>query len=1435
MAAERPLCLLCGPQYALVAHPICRSVILWECRLTWKALKGGRMQSRGAEGGWRGAELQDTVMFDDDFDKPAAPAPVGQASHAAMQLALREGGAGWWMQLLREVGELMPEATAGVLAVTLSAQHKHLLEEGGAAWRDTVAALCGLLGVPRVCACHAPLAAAQLRSCLEGAPELGRELLQWALRQLGQVMGGLLREKAEPELQKQVTESCVDVLLLALSPDEAGGESVPGEGEEAEEPELHKLLDVEGRIQLGETLAVLVRLSPGSFVTHDRLSRQASRTLQDSLHLWEDPTAAPPLPSLERAETAVLLLGQVAVTSRAVETAALFHLVAHAARCAAHRALVGDVLTWVARSLGYTGRPQLLHQHVPQLAASWVMLRLPVAPRESAGPAASVHAQHPGDAGAPGAAHGALMDLRTLLAPSDLAAASQVVFAAEFAMSLIPALLQVFNKVPQDEGADHELRDALSYLARMHAQAPRKGRSAAAAGGGRGGMSDEDHEVKWLMADHLANVVAHLLPRDSGELQKPLVKEFFPDLNSMLSRCIHTVVRKMLLLAHGGPRGADIAARAAEDGEAAEDSGSHGEEPLPPPLLRPRQVVAALRKLAGAFRGVGKQEGEVIAEHILPPSKVWSHLAEIHSQLSHARHPAHKLHYLGAVDVLLELLHERLCAPPSTFCYLLHILQEALRSAPRGELQEECCRLLERVVDELLQGCSGPRGGVPEMEKLGEKLQPLLAMLMDCCSPVASGAQDAAQGEGGEGWRPPARASRLLEKLARMRTPACVRDFLQHLEPVPSACAELAEVVAIQQKLRQGMAVQHQLEGLAAHGAAMTHEQCARSAEALRLRLEPIRHRLLAALAEEAPTSAADVLHPHESWGKEDLLQRGWRLLQLGDGQAKLGPVRDLAGDLFTAVGGVASQEIGRVILRAAAGGGNSGSLPVSVSTGHAGARRGTPEYEEETMVAEIFQHLLQHLEDSDVRVIRAAEQGTRWVLQTAAGQAALRSRMQPTERQLLEVFSRGWPEATEERQKLEDAALLAAAECDRKRGGHRPALDDAAVWTPPRDGAHSGEDERWVSRVTHCLLCHVKSPAALRLCQQMTLLKASMAEALFPHVLAAVARGLPRGSLQGFSRLLEDHVLTPSNASRRATCLALRSLQALRIRYLRAVAANKAKPPPPRGEDVDPAADQWRHVYCLEVDYLVAAQAALRIGERFTALLLVEAWCEQRFGTLRLGPSLDMASAGHGLDDMPAHQQLLLEIYRGIDDPDVVYGVLLGADAASELCRREHEHQWPDVVESYDHQLRALAGGSGAGAAPRGEVRAGLVHALQHMGCLNTVAVYARSEFLGVGEGSLGGERGGSAGTSAELAPLLEVHQEAAWRMGQWDLQPPGYDGSSLSPCGFHSTVLVALQARPRGVLLLACCHPAWLALQPLDCFAAVGYGAPRHRSEGP
>jgi hypothetical protein len=104
--------------------------------------------------------------------------------------------------------------------------------------------------------------------------------------------------------------------------------------------------------------------------------------------------------------------------------------------------------------------------------------------------------------------------------------------------------------------------------------------------------------------------------------------------------------------------------------------------------------------------------------------------------------------------------------------------------------------------------------------------------------------------------------------------------------------------------------------------------------------------------------------------------------------------------------------------------------------------------------------------------------------------------------------------------------------------------------------------------------------------------------------------------------------------------------------------------------------------VYWLNVDYLVVAQAAIRLQAPLTATLLVEHWLEDKTGTVSLNA---MDSQGQTSDAVPPYLTLLLEAQSKLSEPDGLYGLLRSNSLELQLHLSEHEGHWDRALAGYD------------------------------------------------------------------------------------------------------------------------------------------------------
>jgi hypothetical protein len=153
---------------------------------------------------------------------------------------------------------------------------------------------------------------------------------------------------------------------------------------------------------------------------------------------------------------------------------------------------------------------------------------------------------------------------------------------------------------------------------------------------------------------------------------------------------------------------------------------------------------------------------------------------------------------------------------------------------------------------------------------------------------------------------------------------------------------------------------------------------------------------------------------------------------------------------------------------------------------------------------------------------------------------------------------------------------------------------------------------------------------------------------------------------------------------------------------------------------DPAPAAVAWQRCFCLHLDYLAAAAAAMAVKAYFTAMLYIEQWCfEQQQGgvnpfqgavadsgimqlqqlaglatcTANAGAANGLNSAQHAVQQQQQQllEQLLLELYSNVNEPDGVYAVVAAfGSPASQLQLLQHEQQWAAVLGGQDALLQA-------------------------------------------------------------------------------------------------------------------------------------------------
>ncbi|KAM8853870.1 serine-protein kinase ATM [Synchiropus picturatus] len=215
---------------------------------------------------------------------------------------------------------------------------------------------------------------------------------------------------------------------------------------------------------------------------------------------------------------------------------------------------------------------------------------------------------------------------------------------------------------------------------------------------------------------------------------------------------------------------------------------------------------------------------------------------------------------------------------------------------------------------------------------------------------------------------------------------------------------------------------------------------------------------------------------------------------------------------------------------------------------------------------------------------------------------------------------------------------------------------------------------------------------------------------------------------------------------------------------------------------------------FWLELNYLEVAKAAQSCSAHFTALLYTELYVDKikanveasSRGKARTSRRINFEESSQNFtvssltqksveDTSISLQELLIEVYRSIGEPDSLYGC--GAETMTSPLTRirtyEHEAMWGRALVTYD--LHASL--------PEVTRQVGIVEGLQNFGLSSILTTYMR------GLESAGEQWG---------AELRELRFQAAWRNTQWDchLSDSCQTRREKSQPGIHESVFSALRA---------------------------------------
>ncbi|NWQ76792.1 ATM kinase, partial [Columbina picui] len=352
--------------------------------------------------------------------------------------------------------------------------------------------------------------------------------------------------------------------------------------------------------------------------------------------------------------------------------------------------------------------------------------------------------------------------------------------------------------------------------------------------------------------------------------------------------------------------------------------------------------------------------------------------------------------------------------------------------------------------------------------------------------------------------------------------------------------------------------------------------------------------------------------------------------------------------------------------------------------------------------------------------------------------------------------------------------------------------LDDTNLWIP------LGEShETWIKHLTSSVLDSggVQSEV-LQLMKPLCEVKTDLCQTLLPYLIHDI---LLHDSDESWRNLLSVHIQkfftacckcasssrssTPPNSDSEQETHNFRSLDKVSRRTMLAV--------------VDYLRRQKRSVsgtvfddsFWLDLNYLEVAIAAQSCAAHFTALLYTEIYADkinrdkqQKRSSFKAAKSLTFEEESQRttitiLNEKSKEetgislQDLLMDIYRSIGEPDSLYGCGGGRmlQPLARIRTYEHEAVWEKALVTYDLE---------ASLCPSTR-QAGIIEALQNFGLCHTLSMYLK---------------GLEHENTEWCAELQEMRYQAAWRNMQWGHLSSVQDETGRP--GYHESLYDALQS---------------------------------------
>ncbi|ESO89357.1 hypothetical protein LOTGIDRAFT_229208 [Lottia gigantea] len=321
--------------------------------------------------------------------------------------------------------------------------------------------------------------------------------------------------------------------------------------------------------------------------------------------------------------------------------------------------------------------------------------------------------------------------------------------------------------------------------------------------------------------------------------------------------------------------------------------------------------------------------------------------------------------------------------------------------------------------------------------------------------------------------------------------------------------------------------------------------------------------------------------------------------------------------------------------------------------------------------------------------------------------------------------------------------------------------IDKEELWTPVMV-----DHDSWITKLTCNLLqSQAVHDDILYLLHPIALLKPELCELILPYIIYDILvhgnkthKDIFSTRIDSFFKSHSDKDGSPHSISRNKK--SVKTMLSV-IQYLR-------QQDRPRQEHQ--VKTPWDNNFWLSVNYFNLSVAAHYCSSHFMSLLYSEIWCDILKEEM---PGRNSQSQGNSQDfvsniDDNILQELMLETYRCIGDPDGIYGCGAGqlAESTSRIKTYMHENRWDKAVVTYDIETD--------------------LHS-QQFGFYQSVQEFGASHLLN-------SCLQGNVAKGAILTPQIEELQyEAAWKTGQWNLEAPMRFEKGV---GFHQGIYSCLEA---------------------------------------